>query len=97
MFLPTSRYYQLPTATLTDADGREIVYVRRRFVPKLRGGEALEHTVTQGDRIDNIAARTLGNPELYWRICDANDATRPSELTEVVGRVLKIPLFATSR
>ena len=96
MFLPTSRYHQLPTATFTDAEGREIVYVRRRFVPKLRG-DGLEHTVSQGDRIDNIAARTIGNPELYWRICDANDATRPAELTESVGRVLRIPLFASTR
>lgn len=96
MFQPTSRYASIATATFTDARGREIVYVRRRFVPIVTG-DGLEHTVTQGDRLDNIAARQLGDPELFWRLCDANGATRPTELTETVGRKLKIPFFSGSR
>ena len=96
MFLPTSRYVDIPQATLVTTDGREIVYVRRRFVPKARGGAAT-YTVTQGDRLDNITARTLGDPELFWRICDVNGAMRPDELTEVVGRVLWIPLYGGTR
>ena len=96
MFLPNSRYQDLPRATLVGPDGREIVYVRRRFVPNARS-EGVQHTVTQGDRLDNVTARTLGDPEAFWRICDANRALRPDELTEVVGRVLQIPLFSTTR
>jgi hypothetical protein len=96
MFLPTSRYHALPTASLIDVEGREIAYVRRRFVPST-GGDGIEHTVTQGDRIDNVTARTLGDPELYWRLCDANGARRPTELTDTVGRKLRVPFFTSSR
>jgi len=96
VFLPTSRYYDLPHATLVAPDGREQVYVRRRFVPATRA-EGATYTITQGDRLDNVTARNLGDPEAFWRICDANNATRPDELTEVVGRVLRIPLFTAPR
>jgi hypothetical protein len=46
----------------------------------------------QGDRIDNIAASAFNDPQLYWRICDANKAMRPSELTETIGRLLRLTL-----
>jgi hypothetical protein len=96
VFLPTSRYFDLPRTTLVAPDGRELVYVRRRFVPATQA-EGVEYTVTQGDRLDNVTARTLGDPEAFWRLCDANGAVRPDELTEVVGRVLRIPLFSAPR
>ncbi len=96
MFHPNSRYANLPTATLVDASGRELAYVRRRFVPA-PASDGLEHTVTQGDRLDNVSARTIGDPELFWRLCDANAATRPAELTETVGRKLRIPFFTGAR
>ena len=48
--------------------------------------------MTQGDRLDNITAQYLGDPEQFWRICDANDAMRPDELTETIGRRLRITL-----
>jgi hypothetical protein len=51
-----------------------------------------EHTVAQGDRLDNLAARYVGDPEQFWRICDDNNVLRPEQLTEEVGRVLKIGL-----
>ena len=34
----------------------------------------------------------LGDPEQFWRLCDANGAMRPDELTETVGRRLRITL-----
>lgn len=93
MFEHTSRYYQIETAQLTGPDGRVIAYKRRRFLPQ---GETLpllvEVTVTQGDRLDLIAARTLGDPEQFWRICDANDALDPLELTAEAGRVIRVPI-----
>ncbi len=46
--------------------------------------------VGQSDRIDLIAYRTLGRPELWWRIADANDALDPFALV-VPGRVLRVP------
>lgn len=33
MLHPNSRYYRVATATLTTADGRQIVYLRRRLLP----------------------------------------------------------------
>jgi hypothetical protein len=42
----------------------------------------------------NIAAQYLGDPEQFWRICDGNRAMRPDELTETIGRRLRITLPA---
>lgn len=97
MFDKTSRYAQLETTTLTvtDADGteREVRYVRRRFLPEADKLTTLvEHTVTEGDRLDNVAAKYLGDPVLFWSVADANNAMRPEELTDEIGRVLKIAL-----
>jgi hypothetical protein len=43
-------------------------------------------------RADLIAAAELGDPEAAWRLADANDAMRSSELTAVLGRLLRITL-----
>lgn len=93
LFPPNSRYHGVETAKLTAADGRPIVYLRRRFVPPpAQFTLLLEHTVTQGDRLDNLAAKYLGDPEQFWRICDANGAMRPEELTEKPGDKVRITL-----
>lgn len=92
-FTPTSRYYAIETTTWTMADGRTVVYLRRRFVPPPERFALLqEHVVTQGERLDNIAAQYLGDPEQFWRLCDANGALRPEELTAEIGRHLRITL-----
>lgn len=93
MFAITSRYYNIQTAELETATGRKIVYLRRRFVPSPTAfALLLEHTVVEGDRLDNITARYVGDPEQFWRICDANGAIRPEELIETIGRRLLITL-----
>jgi hypothetical protein len=93
MFPVTSRYHDIEIARFTAPDGREIVYVRRRFLPAVAKTVVMaEHTVTQGERLDNITARYLGDPEQFWRLCDANTALHPNELTAEVGRRLTIPL-----
>ena len=96
MFDHTSRYYTLETAALSPEDGRKIAYKRRRFLPQ---GEEMallaEVTVTEGDRLDLITARTLGDPEQYWRLCDANNTLDPQELTDEVGRVIRISVPQT--
>jgi len=79
--------------SLTTADGRTIIYLKRRFLPSPDRFQLLqEHTVTQAERLDNIAAKFLGDPELFWRIADANGAMRPEELVQTVGRKLRITL-----
>lgn len=93
MFTFTSRYYNLETVMLTLPDGRVAAYKRRRFLPQ---GELMprltEVTVTEGDRLDLITARTLGDPEHFWRVADANNAMNPFDLTAEVGRVLRVPV-----
>jgi hypothetical protein len=92
MFSVTSRYYNVETAELETA-GRKIAYLRRRFIPSPASfALLLEHTVVEGDRLDNITATYLGDPEQFWRICDANGTLRPEELIETVGRRLRITL-----
>jgi hypothetical protein len=95
LFPPSSRYHGAETAEWLAPDGKMIAYLRRRFVPAPEQlAQLAEHTVEQGDRLDNLAARYLGDPELFWRLCDANAALRPDELTEEVGRRLRITLPA---
>jgi hypothetical protein len=92
-FPPNSRYNGVPTLTYTFADGREIAYLARRVVPAPERFTTLRTlTVVQGDRLDNLAAKHLGDPEQYWKICDANRAVRPDEVVESVGTKLRITL-----
>ncbi len=92
MFQPTSRYYALSTATFEAPDGREITYALRRFLPHASSLPLLvEATLTQSDRLDLIAARTIGDPEQFWRLCDATNAMNPFDLEEV-GRTIRVPV-----
>jgi hypothetical protein len=91
-FPPESRYYGIPVVEATTL-GRTVRYVGRRFVPRGSSlAQVAQHTVAGGDRLDNVAATHLGNPELFWRVCDANDALRPSDLVGTPGRRLRITM-----
>ena len=97
MIDPTSRYAGIETSriTVTDGDGvsRELRYVKRRFIPSAEGMMTLvEHIVAQGERLDNITARYVGDPTQFWRICDANNVIRPDDLTDTVGGTIVIAL-----
>ncbi len=92
-FPPNSRYNGVALRSLVGADGREVAYLDRRFVPAPERFTAIaEHVVVQGDRLDNLSARYLTDPEQYWKLCDANGAVRPDTLTEAIGRGLRIAL-----
>ena len=93
MFDFTSRYYALDTAMWTGPDGEPITYVRRRFLPPLESLPVLAVVKTaEGDRLDIIAARTLGAGELFWRLSDANTAMNPFDSTATVGNLVAIPM-----
>lgn len=47
------------------------------------------HVVQAGDRIDLLACRYLGDPTLWWIICDYNDIFFPLDLE--LGMVPRIP------
>ncbi len=94
-FPVTSRYATTPIAGFVDAAGVTHPYLRRRLVPPPEQFAAIgEHTVTQSDRLDRLAATYLGDPEQYWLLCDANRATTPDTLTATPGRRLRITLPA---
>jgi hypothetical protein len=93
LFTSTSRYFGIDTLTYVTPQHVTIIYVQRRFLPSPDRFQLLqEHTVTQGERLDNIAAQFLGDPALFWRLCDANNAMRPEDLTNTVGKKLRITL-----
>jgi hypothetical protein len=92
MFEPTSRYYNLRTRTFTTPEGRLVHYKSRRFLPQARDLHHLaDITVQAGDRLDLIAARTLGAPDLFWRLCDSNNAMDPFDLSRP-GRTLRLAI-----
>lgn len=91
-FPPTSRYATVGTTSLETAEGRTIVYLKRRLVPAPeRFADWQEHVVSEGERLDHIAAKYLADPEQFWRLCDANGALSAEELEEI-GRRLRITL-----
>ncbi len=93
IFPVTSRYHGIEVSEIELADGRRVSYLRRRFLPPADRFAVLStHAVVDGDRLDNLAATHLGDPEQFWRICDANGAMLPDELTAAVGRLLRITL-----
>ena len=93
MFGPTSRYFPLEKARHTMPDGREVAFQRRRFLPRGERMQVLvDVTVVEGDRLDLITARTIGDPEQFWRVADANNAMNPFDLTAEAGRTLHVPI-----
>ena len=92
---PNSRYIGVSTATVTRTDGTVVRYLQRRVIPQPEQYATLRQYVTiQGDRIDMVANAQLGDPLLYWILCDANAAMDPDALTAEPGRVLRITLPA---
>ncbi len=94
-FAPNSRYAQTAVKTCTLPDGREVNYLARRFLPQPDELAQLgSYEVAGGDRLDTIAARVFGDPELFWRIVDGNRELLPRTLTDAIGRSLRVTLPA---
>jgi nucleoid-associated protein YgaU len=89
----SSRYSRVGTAIWRSPQGATVCFYQRRFLPEPGTAQVLTRVkVDAGQRLDQIAAATLGNPLQWWRIADANAAMDPSDLTTVPGRVLIIPV-----
>ncbi len=94
---PSSRYYGAAVRPLTLADGTPVMYLARRIVPQTASyTTAQTYAIAGGDRLDNLSATFLGDPLLYWMICDANGAIDPDELTAQAGRQIAIPSASAS-
>lgn len=98
MFPVTSRYHLVEKATMQTAVHstytEEIIYLKRRFLPPAnKAFVRTQHTVTDGERLDNITAVYLGDPEQFWRLCDGNPIMHPNELTDELGQRIDIPII----
>ncbi|HEY3860542.1 MAG TPA: LysM domain-containing protein [Verrucomicrobiae bacterium] len=94
-FPPDSRYCNAATLQYTFPNGQTVTYQARRFVPQPGAANyatVARHTIKKGDRLDLIAAQYLGDPLLFWLLCDANGAIRPNALVETPGTVLNITM-----
>jgi hypothetical protein len=92
MFDSDSRYADIEDAGLVTPDGREVSYKRRRFLP--HGAKLtllVEATVREGEHLDLLTARTLGEATQWWRVADANNSMHPADL-DTPGRTLRVPL-----
>jgi hypothetical protein len=98
---PTSRYADVGTAAHTPADTpidkvsdhepTSVAYFKRRLVPRPEEFATLyEYSCVEGDRRDTVAAQELSDPDLWWRIADANGVIDPSRMTRPPGRRLRI-------
>ena len=75
------RYQGVEVAAVRVGD-RDVRYLRRRELPDPRDVRPLAvHTVAQGDRLDLLAARYLGDATASWQLADANSALDPDALT----------------
>ncbi len=93
-FAENSRYHGVAVGRyVRDASDPGVTYVLRRFIAQQRDiAIAGEHIVQSGERPDLLAFQMLGDPELYWRIVDANAVTDPFALTDTLGARIKIPV-----
>jgi nucleoid-associated protein YgaU len=89
MLFKGSRYSATEIVEVTGPDGRvSRTLALRTIVPE---ASALEHTVAEGERLDNLAAGFYGDPTRYWLILDANpDTLNPFELLEP-GAAIHVP------
>jgi len=72
-----------------------VSYLSRRIIPPTSiYTQTQNYSVVAGDRLDNLAARFLGDPILFWMIADANGAENPDDLTATPGTVIQIPLVS---
>ncbi|MCC5031709.1 LysM peptidoglycan-binding domain-containing protein [Streptomyces sp. WAC 00631] len=98
-----SRYHDAGIGTYCFPDGTEVRYAKRRLLPPLPeddrsgtgapgDGDTATHTVSAGERPDQLAQRYFGDPGQWWRIADANPVLDPRELTAEPGQEIAIPL-----
>jgi len=88
----TSRYYRIGINMLVRPGKEPIAYFYRRMLPDPANFALLQrYVVVQGNRLDNVTASFLVDPEQFWRLCDANRVMVPGEL-EVIGRTIDVTL-----
>ncbi|MEV7084831.1 hypothetical protein AB0O07_02815 [Streptomyces sp. NPDC093085] len=89
-----SRYHDAAMSVHVREDGTEVRYVGRRLLPAIDPGQPVNsvHTVSSGERVDQLGQRYFGDPGQWWQIADANPVLDPRELTAEPGSSLEVPL-----
>src|SRR5215471_11950718 len=89
MVFTGSRYIGVEVTTPQNAQGTSPRVLALRVIPPTPG--ALDHLVTEGTRLDQLAAQLYSEPTKYWLILDANpDVLNPLDLL-APGRRISIP------
>jgi hypothetical protein len=79
--------------TITEPDGRVVVYVTRRFLPQTDSFSFVgSHRVGSTDRPDLLASKYIGDPLQFWQLCDSNGVMNPPDLTATPGTIVNINL-----
>ena len=93
-FPPTSRYAGVPVDAWDPGGGSPPVpFLGRRLCPRAERFALLyEARIAEGDRRDLLGYRHLGDAELWWRLADANGVLDPRDLTEPIGRRIRVTL-----
>jgi nucleoid-associated protein YgaU len=88
-----SRYQSGTVVRMLDSNGVAQISVLRS-VP----AQAIQYSLytwQQGDRPDSVAAKTLGDPSLWWEIFDINpELINPLNIPP--GTIIRIPLSSSS-
>ncbi|MFJ9415741.1 hypothetical protein ACIRPT_16425 [Streptomyces sp. NPDC101227] len=90
----SSRYAEVEIGVHRLPDGTEVKYAKRRLLPRLEGAaeETVPHTVSAGERADQLGQRYFGDSRQWWQIADANPVLDPRELTDEPGEEIAVPL-----
>ena len=93
MIAADSRYASAVQLSYTSPDGEPLVYLTPRLLPPPDSfSPVVTHRVTDSDRLDLLAWKNLGNPQLSWRIADANRTMHPGALPGDPGDTIAIPV-----
>ena len=78
MFFAPSRYLALTPYSVAGPGGTQVVVTP---IPPNRTTQVIGyHPSTTPARLDLLAFRYLGDPTLFWQICDANNSIVPASL-----------------
>lgn len=88
MFAQNSRYADLETVTVRDAQGREVQAVKLRRLPQTAGAP---WGVSSGSRLDVLSQQRYRDATRYWHIADANTELESGALVAASGRTIRVP------
>jgi hypothetical protein len=88
MFLPSSRYANVPTVTTETRDGRQVTALKLRALPATTGRPV---AVKDNDQLDVMSLGAYADGTKFWHIADANTELKANDLLAPVGRTISLP------